>query len=391
MGLKDDIAQYVDAALLHAMGIETQTGTVVTSPSQVSTDPLTVVFDGSAVAVPVKQFRGFPVFPGMRVGLVKMGTDWVVIGAFTESGTATNTMRMTVGADTPPELKLYGIEVAFLFYNTDQFTGLEVGYFFIGLSNKLDLGGNHKVLLFGAVKYPTPGDPSSPVMGDVNTAHQIDLDGTTAFKDFPVYNHPSVPFVVFDSPAVYLRSANNFYGKGNGTPTNHIFDDDTTVWLDGEVRYGNNGGVLSGSAGRGLVHHVWVNTGSAGVAGGGGAAVVQMTFTFRSGRAYRVEAFGGLNSTDRGNFQLRNGTTHLTTMWWDFLWTPGVPAPAIARMRDNGYLRRTAVGDVSRTFNLSLFAGPAGASHYADATHPRGLSIFDVGDAADYTYAFDVT
>jgi hypothetical protein len=41
-----------------------------------------VTFDGSSVAVPVKIFSDVTALEGDRVGLVRFGTDWVVVGTF---------------------------------------------------------------------------------------------------------------------------------------------------------------------------------------------------------------------------------------------------------------------------------------------------------------------
>jgi len=231
MSLADDIASYVadadDANDADSGGLITAAGTVATSPSAVSTDPLTVVLDGSAVAVPVKQFRAFPVFPGMRVGLVRIGTDWVVIGSFTNPGAGTGQQRMAVGADTPPELQTYGIGVAMLMYDVDKTSGLEVGYFFIGVSNTLDSTANEKVMLFGHVKYPTPGDPSSPTASNVKTDHQINLEGFTWFKDSSVRFLDSVPYVRFHSADIIFEQ----YGVGKPDPAVWFMNHDT--WFYG--------------------------------------------------------------------------------------------------------------------------------------------------------------
>ena len=224
MTISDDIEDYVAAALRSTGGLITAAGTVATSPSQVSTDPLTVVLDGSAYAVPVKQFRAFPIFPGMRVGLILIGTEWVVIGSFSNPA-AGSSMRMALGADTPPELQAFGIGVAMLMYDTDKTSGLEVGYFFIGISNVLDGSADEKVMLFGKVKYPIAGNPASPTMSDVKTAHQINLNGSTWFKDFPVLIQTSVPsFTVkpqstFDGNVIVngvsFFNANAFFSAGD--------------------------------------------------------------------------------------------------------------------------------------------------------------------------------
>lgn len=185
--LGDDIAAYVEQALDKRLrSLQTAVGTVITSPSQTSTDILTVTLDGSALAVPVKGLRGFPVFPGARVALIKFGSDWTLVGGFTNPGAGTGTSRMIIGADTPPELQAYGIDVAILTYITDKTTHLEVGYFFIGSSNRFDGNGDNRVQAFGNVVYPTPGDPSSAVMASVKTNFQQNMYvpyPQTMFKD----------------------------------------------------------------------------------------------------------------------------------------------------------------------------------------------------------------
>lgn len=83
-------------------------------------------------------------------------------------GGTTNDPRIVAGADTPDELvAAYNISVAFLFYGTDAVTGLEEGYFYIGFSNNTSLVPNAGLWLYGAVVYPTPGDPSSATASDV--------------------------------------------------------------------------------------------------------------------------------------------------------------------------------------------------------------------------------
>lgn len=183
--IADAVASYVDAAIKRIPTM-TAVGTVVTSPSQVSTDPLMVIVDGSALAVPVKQLRGFPLVAGSRVVLVKFGSDWAVVGSLTNPGIGTNTSRMVIGADTPAELKAYGIDVAILSYITHKDTGIEVGYFFIGTTNRLDGFGDSRAQVFGNVTYPTPGDPSTATVSNVKTNFQQDMWGQypdTIFKD----------------------------------------------------------------------------------------------------------------------------------------------------------------------------------------------------------------
>jgi hypothetical protein len=116
------------------------------------------------------------------------------------TGATTGTTRIVAGAETPSELNAYGISVAVLFYVQDSPTGVEVGYFFIGLSNVID-DGNDNALLYGQVVYPTPGDPSSATAANVKTNFQQGMNdpGTsgnqsTRFKDFNVVVDSSVPF-----------------------------------------------------------------------------------------------------------------------------------------------------------------------------------------------------
>lgn len=232
MPLADDVQAYVAevmAAMLSSHGLLTASGTVATSPSQVSTDPLTVVLDGGSVAVPAKQIRAFPVFPEMRVGLVRIGVDWVVLGSFTNPGAGTGQQRLTVGADVPIELVAYGIQVAMLMYDTDKTSGLEVGYFFIGVSNSLDAGSNEKVMLFGSVKYPIAGDPTSATSVIVKTAHQINMNGFTWFKDFAVQIQGSVPSFKVDSPDVLFQAPG---GRVEfTTDVDDMFLDAKSVWV----------------------------------------------------------------------------------------------------------------------------------------------------------------
>lgn len=110
------------------------------------------------------------------------------------------TTRIVLGANTPPELVTFGISLAVLFYVTDSVTGVEVGYFFIGLSNVLDAGADNIVLLNGQVLYPVPGNPSSPTNLDVKTNYQMNMadpnstnPSGTYFKDFVIFLQTSVP------------------------------------------------------------------------------------------------------------------------------------------------------------------------------------------------------
>lgn len=111
--------------------------------------------------------------------------DFIVFPA----GAGTGTPRMVVGGNTPPELQLYGIDQAILAYVTDVVTGIEVGYLWIGSSNRFDGLGNGRVLAYGNVTYPVAGDPTSPTMSDVFTNFQQNMHQQfpeTIFKDHAV-------------------------------------------------------------------------------------------------------------------------------------------------------------------------------------------------------------
>jgi len=151
-----------------------------------------VTLDGSALAVPVKVFGDVEVLAGDRVGLVRIGTDWTVIGTYTRrrkitmpDGATTGQQRMVWGADTPPELQAYGLTVAMMGFVLDSGTGLEVGYFFQAVSNEMDVP-DSRAMVFGNVTYPTPGNPASATVANVKTNFQMDMwaqFALTIFKD----------------------------------------------------------------------------------------------------------------------------------------------------------------------------------------------------------------
>lgn len=100
MTLSAEIKAYVDDTIKKSGAVVTASGTVVSSPSYRQGDPLQVTLDGSATAVPVKAYRGFSLLPGMRVGLVKTGSDWSVIGAFVDP-TADTSSQLLVEPNPP--------------------------------------------------------------------------------------------------------------------------------------------------------------------------------------------------------------------------------------------------------------------------------------------------
>jgi hypothetical protein len=233
--LGDEIKAYVDLAVAKAIaGVRTAVGTVVTSPSQVSTDILSVVLDGGAVAVPVKGFRGLPVFPGARVALAKFGSDWTVVGAYTNPGAGTGSSRIVIGSDVPAELRTFGVDTAIITYITDVHSGLESGYFWIGGSNRFDGGGDNQVQAFGSVLYPTPGVPSSALSSNVKTQFQQQMAAfpQTVFKDFEVHLWQSLRIVAPNAPS---GTAHFEYVRADGN---------RGVWID-------DNGVQAGQPGTG--------------------------------------------------------------------------------------------------------------------------------------------
>jgi len=320
--------------------------------------------------------------------------------------------RIEAGADTPPELQAYGIIVALLFYITDVATGLEVGYFFIGQSNTMDVG-NQKDLLFGNVKYPTPGVPSSAGMADVKTNHQIELfdtsnpgDGYTIFKDSIIRVNSTVPALELFCTDVFFQTSGQVQFNGPQT----FFDlltvfnpGSSTVWNNTADFERQNGGNVSvaGDVGKGLVNFAYSNTASGLTVAGApfSAEIVVMTITshvFESGRAYRIVLLGGFNSGTAGtsgNFFLRKGITVAGVMWWDYYWSVAMLAGgAVGGIPgSHGYLRRTAGSNLTSSISLTMRSNNAATGqHYADATHPRGFVIYDCGEAADFPFAFDV-
>lgn len=160
-----------------------------------------ITLDGSALAVPVKVFGDVEIMEGDRVGVVRIGLDWTVVGTFTRrrsitmpDETDTGEQRMVWGADTPVELQTYGLTVAMIAYTIDFVTGLEVGYFFMAVSNQMD-GANARALVFGNVSYPTPGNPATATAANVKTNFQMDMFAQfpfTIFKDQTVLDFPGV-------------------------------------------------------------------------------------------------------------------------------------------------------------------------------------------------------
>jgi len=153
---------------------------------------------------------------------------------------ATGPTRIVLGANTPPELVNFGVSLAILFYVTDSVTGIEVGYFFIGLSNVLDTGADNIVLLNGQVLYPIPGDPTSPTPASVKTLFQQNMadpnstNGSgTYFKDYPVILQTSVPNLTTGWQTKWVRDNHDLGGGWVAGGT--ITSDNPALTVAGDV------------------------------------------------------------------------------------------------------------------------------------------------------------
>lgn len=82
-GFSADMLRVIDERIASRRDRVTAVGTVASRSAVSTVTALDVTFDGSSLAVPVKQFGGVKARAGDRVGLVKFGSEWVVVGSFT--------------------------------------------------------------------------------------------------------------------------------------------------------------------------------------------------------------------------------------------------------------------------------------------------------------------
>ncbi len=80
MSLTADMLTAVDAKLAYAVRAFTATGTIA---SYNGPNDVLVTFDGDTQAVPAKMFGGVYAVEGDRVGCVKFGTWWTIVGSYT--------------------------------------------------------------------------------------------------------------------------------------------------------------------------------------------------------------------------------------------------------------------------------------------------------------------
>lgn len=117
---------------------------------------------------------------------------------------------------------------------------------------------------------------------------------------------------------------------------------------------------------------------------------------FRAGRAYRVEFYGGWNDVPVSAPTLVNPkikkTSSAGTLWIDFGWLPMVNGVAnISGAGATGFLRRTAGTDLTADIVLTAITNAGTANMFANSTLLRWLEIREIGSAAKYLNAFDVT
>lgn len=82
-GFSVDMLRAIDERIAGWRERVTAVGTVTSRSATRTVNTLDVAFDGSAMSVQVKQFAGVMARAGDRVGLVKFGGEWVVVGSFT--------------------------------------------------------------------------------------------------------------------------------------------------------------------------------------------------------------------------------------------------------------------------------------------------------------------
>lgn len=116
MTFNNDLLTVIDDRVEAGFAKYTALGTMVDRPVGSSAQ---VIFDGSAIAIPVKVYANVPCRGGDRVGLIKFGRHWIVIGTFGRHGLRVFSLQANVPLTTTSFLTLddigesaSGIEVA---------------------------------------------------------------------------------------------------------------------------------------------------------------------------------------------------------------------------------------------------------------------------------------
>lgn len=112
-----------------------------------------------------------------------------------------------------------------------------------------------------------------------------------------------------------------------------------------------------------------------------------------AGRAYQIENIGGTFGDVAGRLAdysvWKNGTggTQIGAFYRTNVGGPGAQTNSYGEI----YVRRTAITAITFDMGLSVVASAGTVTHDAAANRPRSLVVQDVGDAALYPFAFDVT
>lgn len=366
MALAKDMVDLIDERIAAHAKAATATGSVV---KRTTATTALVTFDGSAQATPVKCFGDVNIGEGDRVGMVRLGVDWTITGTFSRrrsitmpDGATTGTQRGVFGATTPPELLAYGLTVAEIFYVTSNVTGVEVGYFFIAVSNSMDNGAQYRALVFGNVTYPVAGDPTSATVANVKTNLQQDMwsqYSATIFKDHDVELFPGISVQIDQGD---LRVQN------------------------GDVRFGGRVG-----HGRGLIERVDSVSGSSGI----GAEAVVLTspsMTFVNGRAYSVkhaaETAGSVANMPVTYFVRRTNLAGAQKNLAAFTTSPAVGTTV--HCSSEFYVKNVSGADITDNLVLTLSGSGGNASEFGSSLAVRYLEIRDAGVSASFANAIQV-
>lgn len=311
-------------------------------------------------------------------------------------GATTGQVRWVLGADTPPELQAYGIDNALIAYVTHILAPtVEVGYFFIGVSNKMDLGADDMALVFGNVTYPTPGDPSSPTMANVKTNFQQDLWSqfqNTIFKDHAVTLFPGVRLDAKDGNASFecygtLVSGDSQHrlmifrdGKHEFGPGNAVRDVDIQRTGVGEL-------TTTGVYRRDDCHSLISSAVSSGAIGAEAIVLTLASTTFRANRAYRFHFGTSFVASVANNttFNIRRTNLAGALILGSFFF-PGIAATHVWAEATN-VARNNTGSDITQVMVLTMAASAGTTTMFGGANLVRYLEVNDCGPASKFPNA----
>lgn len=182
---------------------------------------------------------------------------------------------------------------------------------------------------------------------------------------------------------------------GGGT---HIYENTSgVIGSPGTIAYNNWDVTADGfSQARGTIANSILTASSANVTAE--TVVNSFSMSFRSGRAYSIRFGGRIDTSDaNGRPRCRLRKTNVAgTQWGDFGgWTTNVNVGEDLAVASETILRRTAGTDltgITVCLTLEHLAGGANTARLvASATNPFWYGAMDIGAAADYPGAVDVT